>query len=364
MRRVLFLITDLELGGTPIVVRELATRLRSASLEIEVACLKPMGIVGEQLRAAGLRVTSFDARGVLDLRRTIRSLATLVNDRKIDTVFSFLIHANFVASRAARLLPGVRFLQSIQTTQPRPRWHWWLQRRVQSAAELIIVPSESIAKRAKEWCDVPGEKIRIIPNAVDSEHFRSMSVPLISEQNDRNGHASFRVGFVGRLDPIKRVGDLIAAVAMLEESAFSLDIWGSGPDHAALVRYITLEGLDICSTRFDFHGQIVDVRKAYAAIDVLVLPSDAEGFGLVLIEAMAAGVPVIGTNVDGIRDVIRDGETGLLVPPRDPPALAAAITRISEDGALRQRLVANALVDVQQRFAWPAVLEQYRSLLL
>lgn len=359
MPRVLLLITDLELGGTPIVVRELATRLRSESLEIEVACLKPMGIVGEQLQAAGVRVTSFDARSVLDLRRTIRSLATLVNDRKIDTVFSFLIHANFVAARASRSLPGVRFLQSIQTTQPRPRWHWWLQRRIQQAAEQIVVPSESIAKRAVDWCGTSRERIKVIPNAVDVEHFRGTAFQAVNHGLETRA-TNFRVGFVGRLDPVKRVGDLITAVAMLEASAFTLDIWGSGSE---LDKLLLHKGLESGRPRFMFHGAVLDVRQAYAAIDVLVLPSYAEGFGLVLIEAMTAGVPVIGTNVDGIREVIRDGETGLLVPPRDPPALAAAIKRLAEDEALRPRLVDNALVDVQRRFAWPAVLEQYRALL-
>lgn len=361
MPRVLFLITDLDLGGTPIVVRELATRLRSSELEIEVACLKPMGIVGEQLREAGVRVTSFDARGVRDLGRTTRALAKLVDERQIETVLSFLIHANFVASRAAWAWHDVRVLQSIQTTQPKPRWHWWLQRRIQEAAELIVVPSESIATRAMEWCGVPRGRLLVIPNAIDVAHFRGTGYQPVPAKDGLVARATtFRIGFVGRLDPVKRVEDLIAAVASLDATQFSLDIWGGGPEFETLLLHKNLDG---GRPRVMFHGAVLDVRQAYAAMDVLVLPSDAEGFGLVLIEAMAAGVPVIGTNVDGIRDVIRDGETGLLVPPRDPSALAAALRRLSEDSALRQRLITNALVDVQERFAWPAVLEQYRALL-
>ena len=94
-----------------------------------------------------------------------------------------------------------------------------------------------------------------------------------------------------------------------------------------------------------------------------MLPSAAEGFGLVLIEAMAAGVPVVATNVDGIRDVVRDGVSGLLVPVASPDALAAAISRVCGDEPLRRCLVAGGAEDVRRRFTWDVVLPQYRALL-
>ena len=98
-------------------------------------------------------------------------------------------------------------------------------------------------------------------------------------------------------------------------------------------------------------------------MDVLVLPSEAEGFGLVLIEAMAMGVPVVATDAPGIRDVVKNEQTGLLVPVGQPQMLAGAIKRIIDDGALRQRLVDAARDDVQKRFSWPMVLQQYRRVL-
>jgi glycosyltransferase involved in cell wall biosynthesis len=98
-------------------------------------------------------------------------------------------------------------------------------------------------------------------------------------------------------------------------------------------------------------------------MDLLALPSSAEGFGLVLIEAMAAGVPVVATNVAGIRDVICDQKTGLLVPVGSPQLLAEAIRRVLDDSKLRARLVAAAYKEVRERFDWAAVLPQYRKLL-
>ena len=149
-RRILLLITDLEIGGTPTVVRELATRLNAPpDVEVDVACLAGWGPVAEQLREAGVTVILFEARGVWQFPSVMRQLVQLIRERGYDTVFSFLIHANAVAAAAARFCPpGVRFLQSIQTVQPKPRWHWWLQRLIHGRAEAIVCPSRAVADRA------------------------------------------------------------------------------------------------------------------------------------------------------------------------------------------------------------------------
>ena len=350
-RRILLLITDLEIGGTPTVVRELATRLAPFA-EVEVACLKPAGPVAEQLRGHGIRVTSFDARHALQSQRTIERLVSLVRDRGIDTVFSFLIHANYIAERAERSLQDVRFLQSIQTTQPRPRWHWMLQGWIHRAAARVVVPSESVAIRAVEWSGVPRSKLVIVPNAVDLDAFGAI-------ERTPAPPGTFRVGFVGRLDPVKRVRDLIAAVATLADDV-RLDVYGDGAERGALELLAARLGI---ADRTTFHGSIADPRVAYARMDALVLPSEAEGFGLVLIEAMAAGVPVVGTDVDGIHDVVSRDRTGLLVEPGSPAAIAEAIERLRDDAALRRNLAEAARYDVAQRFGWPSVLAKYRALL-
>ena len=119
------------------MVRELAIRLKQSS-DVTVACLSRAGPVGDQLHEAGVRVVAFDARGPLDLISTVRRLISLIRGERFDVVFSFLIHANTVAAIASRFCPGVRFLQSIQTTQPNPRWHWKLQSLVHHAAERIV----------------------------------------------------------------------------------------------------------------------------------------------------------------------------------------------------------------------------------
>jgi glycosyltransferase involved in cell wall biosynthesis len=365
-RRILLLVTDLEIGGTPTVVRELAVRLNDLpSVVVEVACLADRGPVAGQLESAHIPTTALAARGAPDLS-AIGRLVRLIRDRGFDAVFSFLIHANAAAAAAKPFCPGVRFFQSIQSTQPYPRWHWKLQSIVHHAAERIVVPSASVAEAAEHWADIPRRKIAIVPNAIDPQAFSRGTgyQPVFSADEDHGLAAratgeAIPIGFIGRLDPIKRIPDLLHAVRMLHGKVH-LHIFGTGserPKIESLVRELNL------SAAVTIHGAIARPQEALQQISLLVLPSAAEGFGLVLIEAMAAGVPVVATDVAGIRDVVRNEETGLLVPAGSPPDLARAIDRLLHDGELRDRLVTEGHKEVARHFAWEVVLPRYRQLL-
>lgn len=347
--RILLLVTDLDVGGTPMVVRELAIRLhRSPAICIEVMSLKPWGPLAGQLLEAGIKTWSAQAQSAGDLPRVLWEVGRFCGH--FDVVFSFLVHANAIAAAVSYFCTGVRFIQSIQTTQRRPVWHWWLQRLAQQRAEKIVVPTASVAVAARRWSKVPPEKIVVIPNAVDPDQFapaQARNVPKV------------RVGFLGRLDPVKRVTDLVAAMSLLDER-FMLRIFGEGPDQNRIMEEVLRLGLD---NRTIMEGFAAGPKEAMEKIDILALPSECEGFGLVLIEAMAAGVPVVATDVPGIRDVVRGGETGLLVPPACPADLAQAIKRIAEDHELRDRLITNGLREVREKYSWQKVLPMYRSLL-
>lgn len=354
-RRILLLITDLQIGGTPTVVRELATRLnRPPDVCVEVACLAGRGPVSDQLEAAGIVATALGARRASDLPAIAR-LVRLIRDRQFDTVFSFLLHANAAAALATRFCPGVRLIQSIQTTQPYPRWHWALQSLVQGAAEKIVAPSPSVATAAEEWAGIPRSKIAIIPNAIDPAEFTHGTGRESTEPSDANTS----IGFIGRLDPIKCIPDLLEAVRLLRGKV-RLHIFGDGSERSRIEAIVRETGL---SDRVVLHGAIARPQDALSRIRLLVLPSRAEGFGLVLIEAMAAGVPVVATNVPGIRDVVRHDFTGLLVPPGSPADLARAIDAIVSSPALRRRLVESARREVRERFSWDVVLPRYHELL-
>lgn len=351
-RRVLLLITDLLIGGTPTVVRELAVRLTKASnAHVEAACLSGWGPVADQLTQQGIGVTALNAGSALDMR-IIPRLVKLLRYHRIDMLFSFLVHANTVAALAKPLCPGLRLLASIQTTQPDPAWHWGVQSLVHRAAESIVVPSPSVGEVARLRSHVPGNKIIVIPNAIDPDAFPRSQVPHTQP-------TPYPIGFIGRLDPIKRIPDLVEAVAPLAGQVH-LHLFGEGPERVAIERTIKRLNLGAAVT---LHGGVQRPQDALQSIGLLVLPSAAEGFGLVLIEAMASGVPVVARNVPGVRDVVRDNENGLLAATDSIEDLTRSIERIIEDDTLRRRLINAGLVEVTARYSWSTVLPRYRALL-
>ncbi|MEM7808757.1 MAG: glycosyltransferase family 4 protein [Planctomycetota bacterium] len=349
MTRLLLFVTDLKPGGTPTVVKQLATRLPTDDLHVEVACLGGMDAVATELVDAGVDVTAFDV-GVLGLPHAVARLGRLVDEHEIDVVLSLLVHANTVAAIASRGRPGVRWWQSIQTTQPRPRWHWPLQRWAAKHATGVIVPSPSVADVARSRAGVAADRVHVIPNGVDEATVVDQPRP------PREARSPLRVVFLGRFDPVKRVPMLIDAVRQVEN--VTLDVFGDGPQRSRI------EQAASGSNRVHIHGW-ADKDVALADADVLVLPSEAEGFGLVLIEAMASGVPVIGADAPGIRDVIRHDETGLLFNPAGESrrSLEATLEHARNEPDVMHLLADQALLWVRRERSWTSIIEQYRRLL-
>ena len=356
-RRILLLITDLEVGGTPTVLRELATRLHSPpDVEVDVACLAGWGPVAEQLREAGVTVVLFEARGARDFPAVVRQLVRLTRERGYDTVFSFLIHANTVAAAASLFCGGVRFHQSIQTTQPNPRWHWWLQRLIHLRADVIVCPSTAVADVARNRCDVPTDKIVVIPNAINPAAFPD--VPVFRDP------ARIRVGFLGRLDPVKQVPHFVRSIAFVSRDDVRVEghIFGDGPDRPAVETAIRREKVE---DRVFLHGATASPQAALAQMDALYLTSIGEGFGLVLIEAMASGVPVIAFAHGGVTDIIEDTVNGFLLCPDQfgDRQIWTLLENLRSDVDLRGRIIENARATVRKKFTWEVVLPRYRELL-
>lgn len=351
-RRILLLITDLEIGGTPTVVRELAIRLnRGGGAVVEVACLKPPGPVAVQLRDAGVQVHSLGARSSRELLRVERDLRERIRSRGFDTVFSFLVHANVVAALAARKLPEVRFLQSIQTIQPRPAWHWHAQRWAARHAEKVVVPSTAIVKHASRASGIASEKFVVIPNAIEPSELPRVQV---------FSGPKVRAGYLGRLDPAKQPDVLVTALEFAAMEDAELHYFGDGP-----LRDWCLQMQQALPGRVFYHGAVQRPQDALSQIDVLWLPSWIEGFGLVLIEAMASGVPVVACEGGGVTDIVTHEQNGLLA---DDVAFAyrtfsAALWRLRNDAMLRNRLIENGLKTVRGRFTWEVILPQYQRLL-
>jgi glycosyltransferase involved in cell wall biosynthesis len=167
---------------------------------------------------------------------------------------------------------------------------------------------------------------------------------------------------LGRLDPAKSPGILLEAMCFAGMEGVELHYFGDGLWRASLELVVanrpTLKG------RVFFHGTVARPQEALNRMDVLWLPSTVEGFGLVVIEAMASGVPVVACAGGGVTDIVRDGENGLLTDYVSASrTFAGSLRLLREDVELREKLIENGLRTVRGRFSWEVVLPQYRALL-
>src|SRR6266487_3478758 len=182
-------------------------------------------------------------------------------------------------------------------------------------------------------------------------------------------HVHWPLPLVGRLVERKGVAHLIEAIARLgrgDEGA-RLEIVGDGPERPGLE---ALAGRLGVASRVVFRGKIPpdELQASYARAAVCVLPSvldargDTEGLGVVLLEAMNHGTPVIASRVGGIPDIVEDGVSGLLVPPGDADALAAAVRRVRDDPDLARRLGEGGRRRLREQFNWPAIVRRWLDL--
>lgn len=205
-------------------------------------------------------------------------------------------------------------------------------------------------------------KIEIIPMGVDISRFNPQKA-----SNLRNTYgAEYLILSVGRLVDKKGIKYLIMAMkdVIKEFPNAKLIIGGSGPEKDNLKKLS--ESLNLKENVF-FVGHLKnsDLPKYYASSDIFVLPSiktkggDTEGLGVVLLEAMACGTPVIGSDIGGITDIIKDGENGFLTKPESPNDIANEVIKLLADVSLRKRFLYNGLKNVQERFSWEIVTELF-----
>ena len=204
-----------------------------------------------------------------------------------------------------------------------------------SLNERVIAISESVKNSLIKFELVSPKKIFVLPNCIDYQHFNNYNVVNTDIEEKRD---DIVIGVVGRLERQKGVKYLILAMKIIlnRYPKATLDIIGDGSQLLKLQKLAEKIGI---SNSVKFFGKFGDVIPFYKKMDIFVLSSIYEGFGIVLLEAMATGVPVIATNVDGIKEIIIDMNNGILVPTKNPKAIADAITRIINDSELRKNLI-------------------------
>jgi glycosyltransferase involved in cell wall biosynthesis len=364
LSEILYVITDLLIGGVPLHLRNLALRMRRRGYGIRVISLAPPGRVAEILQEDGVPVDSCHGACGWDLR-IIGRLAGLIRQHRPDLIHALLFHGNVASRWAARRagFPRQRIICEIQTVEVERRWHLIVDRFTHQGCRFTIGNSPSVIEHLATHAHIPRERLRLVRGGVNLERIDQAEpvspTALGLRETDRI------VLWVGRLDPVKGLDLLIDAFSAVPAHLNAhLLLAGAGAIREQLGRQIASSRL---TDRVHLLGSRDDVPSLLKTADLFVLPSRTEGLPNALLEAMAAGRPVITTNVPGCRDLIRHEVNGLKVPFGDREALSRAIVRMLSDGAMARRLArqarATAESDWRIELTYDAYEAAYREIL-
>jgi len=324
--RVLHVCSDTNIGGAGRYVLTLLTQPHIAErFAVAVAC--PEGDLSVTLRRAGLEVLTYPGADTSFSWAALRSLFALIRSWHPQIVHT---HGS-LAGRTAAGVAGVKVVftkhglasaeeQAVQVRRPRAAVR---KAAVRVFADRIVAVSEAV-KRSLVSAGADAQRVWVIPGGVDLAAYAAVP-PLVPGVVGALGRLSFEKGFDLLLDALPSVGG----------AGFRVLLGGDGPQREALTRQVVDLGL---SETVSLVGFVESVPAFLGQIGLFVLPSRSEGLGLVLVEAMAAGRPVVATRVGGIPEVVVEGETGLLVEAGNASALAAAVGRVLGDSALALRL--------------------------
>jgi glycosyltransferase involved in cell wall biosynthesis len=237
-----------------------------------------------------------------------------------------------------------RFARQYKVLRPFIRWLW-------HDADALVAVSNGLRSYAKETA--PDLPIQVIPNAIDLSAF----TPPV--QRETGG--SVRLLYVGRFNTFKNVETLVEAVGRLSQmdvGDFELNLVGEGEQRPVVERMVSELGL---TRRVHFVGWVARDRIAdhYRSADIFVTATTWEGMPNTVLEAMACGLPIVGTQASGLRELVRDGLNGYLVPIKDPDALVQALARLVDNGYERRRMGRQSRKLAEREFAWEYIAEQY-----
>lgn len=344
-RQACLLLRGLRARGHALAVLVLNDDTDAANLA-QMSDVADVEVIGKGRLAAGL--------GPLALLRRFRAW-------RPDVIMTMLEVSDLLGRIAGRLYSQAPIVTSIRARNAQKgAWQLWLDRRTLRWADRVVFNSAAVVDWSKRNEGVRPEQVRVIPNGVE--------IPQTPVQPTQAaalgvGPGARVVLTAGRLHPQKRIGILLEAMAQLPPALAGTELLvaGTGPMQGELVAKATALGL---AGRVHFLGNREDVQALLGLAEVFVLPSAWEGMPNVVMEAMAAGCPVVATRIDGTVELLPDAGFGWLVEPDEAGPLAAAIAEALTDRDEARRRAARARERVTQSFDVEAMVDRYEALFL
>jgi sugar transferase (PEP-CTERM/EpsH1 system associated) len=361
--RVLHVLLSLEPGGLENGVVNVINRLDRDRFVSSVCCLKHAGEFARRIEDPRVDIHELHWRGGNDPRLALR-LAGLLRRTRPDIVHTRNAEPFFYGFAGAKLARAQALVHSEHGRKfdDRPA-RFAVQRWMSRHTDAIFAVSGQLKSDLVKHIGMPEASVEVLHNGVDLSRFN------VAARTDAPAREALRrdwgvpagalvVGSVGRLVAVKNYGLLLRAVAASGPD-LHLVLAGEGPERAALTALAASLGI---ASRVHLLGHSNDVDRVLGAFDVFVLPSISEGMSNTLLEAMAAGVPPVASDVGGNGEIVRDGVDGRLFPSDDEAALRACLVALCGDGAERARLAAAARERVLSTFDIDQMIERYERL--
>lgn len=313
----------------------------------------------KELATRGIASSIMTTGGALD-GALLAQLRTIIRQRRIELVHAHLFDGAIYAALAARMegIPCVTTLHG-QADVGRVGLKAWIKRTLFSrAVTSVVAVSDALRRDLQATLSLPPARFRTIANGVNREPVQPSEVQLADRLS---GPRIIAIGNIRQPKDYPTLLDALAIVCASHPGA-QLDIVGE-PDQNGLFELLgaQVERLGL-QAHVTFHGFVPDPAPLLARAHCFVLSSSREGFSLATIEAMLAGIPVVATRSGGPQEILRDEQTGLLVPVANATALAAAVVRMLDDAPLAQRCREQAVADAASRYTLGAMITAYEAL--
>ena len=359
----IYLVHSLDIGGTERLVVDLVRRFRMES-EVTVCCLDHAGVWGEELSREGVPVTTIGRKPGIDVAAVWR-LGKLFRRHCHVLVHCHQYPAFFYGVLGAFFAPGA----SVLFTEHGRAYPDIVSRRRRLVNRLLVRRTArltSVSHAVKEALvaldGMPADRIRVIHNGIDPERYIIREDVATAQRMALGvGRGELVVGTLGRLDPVKDHLTLLRAFAQVRAAVpeARLLIAGDGETRSSLEEAVQSLHLGKAVSLLGFR---TDVSQLLAAFDVFVLPSRNESMPVTVLEAMAAGLPVVATAVGDIPKIVVNEVTARLCQPADPDSLADVLIQLLRDSALRRRMGLAGQERLKQYFTTDRMVDDYRAI--
>lgn len=355
--KIIYIIPTLDMGGAERLTVDIIKNLDPEKFSVKIICLKRFGVWGLELKGRGVPLILLGQKSGFSFFSLIKLIKILRQERP-DIVHTHLFGADLYGSLAARLA-RVKYLVSTEhnLNYGEGRLKNIIKTVIGRLFNNIIAVSEAVKDYIIKTRHLKSKKITVINNGLEVNKFFQPRGKATAVKNNRN----IIIGSVGRLTRQKGFAYLIEAMAELKHKNIECLIAGDGELRPELEEKTKRLGL---GNKIKFLGWQKDIKPFLDKIDIFILPSLWEGFGLVILEAGLAGLPVIASKVDGIKEIIEDNRDGLLVEPASGADLARKIQSLAEDSALAASLAVNLQTKIKNNFNIDKTAADYEKLYL